>query len=242
MVGHRRNSPTSDGQPPDSSANSQEVPARACPIDRWFGHDESAYLVLPRPLLTCMPPEWQSSFITLVRQFQAAYLDVEQAPHYRVEAGEWISVADLPEICLSDLGIPHDPSQTPTAADDYAPPSHTEPGRTTTEQNLLDRNGLTFNTLTNHLFIPREDPSLRMSADQLHPQLNPTSHTTQAGSSPVSSQHITTSRVQATASGSPGSDSPETTKPSDDSTADQAPPIAQVIPLRTKGNRRPPVA
>lgn len=54
-------------------------------IHGWFNLTYANYLVLPRSVLQSMPPEWQSSFVALLKELEAAYGGLEW-PDYSVNA------------------------------------------------------------------------------------------------------------------------------------------------------------
>lgn len=55
------------------------------PIHEWFELTYSAYLVLPRSVLQSMPAQWQTRFVELLMQLDAAADGLEGMPaSYRV--------------------------------------------------------------------------------------------------------------------------------------------------------------
>lgn len=72
------------------------MPSRNAPISEeveavhtYFGLTYANYLVRPRTLLQSMPDEWQSRFVDCLRELDAAFDHIEQAPGYEVQPVDW---------------------------------------------------------------------------------------------------------------------------------------------------------
>lgn len=74
------------------------------PIHEHFGLSYSSYAVLPRTLMQSMPVEWQARMVACLKEMDAAFAHIEQAPCYDVTAAAEIYVEDLdPELTDADL-------------------------------------------------------------------------------------------------------------------------------------------
>jgi hypothetical protein len=102
-----------------------ERPTREA-IHEHFGLSYAEYLVIPRTLLQSMPDDWQERFVGMLDDLEAAFAHVEQAPHYRVEAGEWV---------YTDPSEDDDPGG-PTFLRTGEPVPHYNRGRTYVEPDL----------------------------------------------------------------------------------------------------------
>lgn len=70
----------------------------------WFGLSYSNYLVLHRTLLQSMPKEWQRDFVAKLDELHEAFVHVEQAQCYKVEAAHEVEVGDLTHAELKQVG------------------------------------------------------------------------------------------------------------------------------------------
>lgn len=66
-------------------------------IHTYFGLSYANYLVLPRTLLQSMPDQWQTRFVTLLNELDAAFQHLPQAEAYDVTPGKWRAVRDMTE-------------------------------------------------------------------------------------------------------------------------------------------------
>ncbi|MFD8897607.1 hypothetical protein [Streptomyces ardesiacus] len=53
--------------------------------------------MLPRTLLQSMPDQWQTRFVTLLNELDAAFQHLPQAEAYDVTPGKWRAVRDMTE-------------------------------------------------------------------------------------------------------------------------------------------------
>lgn len=74
-------------------------------VHTYFGLSYSNYLVLPRTLLQSMPDEWQTRFVRCLRELDAAFDHVDQAPGYEVTPADWKYVTDLTGAELEATGV-----------------------------------------------------------------------------------------------------------------------------------------
>lgn len=74
-------------------------------IHAYFGLSYANYLVLPRTLLQSMPDEWQTKFVTLLREYDEAFDHVPQAEVYDVTAGTEHLLDEMTPSQLAAAGI-----------------------------------------------------------------------------------------------------------------------------------------
>ncbi len=75
------------------------------PIHEYFELTYADHLVKNRTLLQSMPTAWQKQFVTLLRQFDAAFDHVEKPKGYQVTAGRWMQLDDMTQQELHAAGI-----------------------------------------------------------------------------------------------------------------------------------------
>ncbi|MFJ5951395.1 hypothetical protein [Streptomyces noursei] len=84
----------------------QSLPdTRTDAIHTYFGLSYANYLVRPRTLLQSMPAQWQTRFVALLNELDAAFQHLPQAEAYQVTPGKWRPVRDMTEDEMDSMKI-----------------------------------------------------------------------------------------------------------------------------------------
>lgn len=74
-------------------------------VHTYFGLSYANYLVKHRTLLQSMPEQWQHRFVACLRELDAAFAHVDQAPGYEVTPVDWRYVNELTPAELTTAGV-----------------------------------------------------------------------------------------------------------------------------------------